>query len=506
MTVRFSRTIRMVEAVTKDTRARAKHGGALAGVKPVSLDESALASERERLAPAFEYVDRHVDEFVARLQRLARLPSVSAHQESLPQTANLVEELARGVGAETEQIPLEGGPPLVYGKLAGSGPRTLQLYNHYDVQPADPLDLWHSDPFAAELRDGRVFGRGVSDNKGNLVARLCALEAFRATLGDLPLTVTLLYEGEEEVGSPHLHQFTNTPRGRELVTVDGCIWEAGYKDPAGRPTISLGCKGDVYVELRARSASMDLHSSWAAIVPNAAWRLTWALATLKDPVTHECRIPGFYDRVLRPNGRSLELADREPLDPDEYRRLFGIGDFMGGWDGQEARRHLLFDPTCTISGLTSGYQGPGSKTVLPADATAKVDFRLVPDQDPAEIIRLLRRHLDDQGFADVEIVEIEGEGERAARTDPDAPIVGAVVETARALYGKEPLLLPTMPGTGPQYVLCGQFGVPAVGTGVGNAQSNNHAPNENIVVADFAEGIKHMIWLFDRFARTGAAR
>jgi acetylornithine deacetylase/succinyl-diaminopimelate desuccinylase-like protein len=463
-----------------------------------------LQRERDELRAVFEYVDRHVEQFVERLQRLARIPSVSAEHRSLPETATMVQELAREVGIETEQIPLDGGPPLVYGKLAGSGPRTLQLYDHYDVQPADPLDLWHSDPFAAEVRQGRIFGRGVSDNKGNLVARLCAIEAYRQVLGELALVVSLLFEGEEEVGSPHLHQFTSTARGRELVTVDGCIWEAGYKDPVGRPTISLGCKGDVYVELRARSADTDLHSSWAAIVPNAAWRLTWALATLKDPQTHRCLIPGFYDQVLEPNARSLELADREPIVADEYRELFGISGFMHEWDGGEARRHLLFDPTCTISGLTSGYQGPGSKTVLPADATAKIDFRLVPDQEPAQILRLLRRHLDEQGFSDVEIVEIEGEGERAARTDPDAPIVGAVVETARAFYGKEPLLLPTMPGTGPQYVLCGQFGVPAVGTGVGNAQSNNHAPNENIILSDYVEGIKHMAWLFHHFAQSPA--
>jgi acetylornithine deacetylase/succinyl-diaminopimelate desuccinylase-like protein len=468
----------------------------------MSLDEQSLAEERERLAPAFEYVDRHVEPFVERLQRLARLPSVSAHAQRLPETADLVEELARDVGAETEQIPLDGGPPLVYGKIAGTGRRTLQLYNHYDVQPEDPLDLWHSDPFAAELRDGRVWGRGVSDNKGNLVARLCALEAYQQTLGPLPLTVTLLYEGEEEIGSPHLHQFTNSERGRPMVTVDGCVWEGGSTDSSGRPVLGLGCKGDVYVELRARSAGIDLHSSWASVVPNAAWRLTWALATLKDPTTHRCLIPGFYDRVLPPSARSLELADREPLSLDELNRLFGVRELMHDWDGGEARRHYLFDPTCTISGLTSGYQGPGSKTVLPAEATAKVDFRLVPDQEPAEIIRLLRRHLDAQGYVDVEIVEIEGEGERASRTDPDHPFVGVVADTARLIYGKEPLLMPTMAGTGPQHVLCGQFGVPAVSAGIGNPRSNAHAPNENIVVADYVQGIKHMILLFDRFGRS----
>jgi acetylornithine deacetylase/succinyl-diaminopimelate desuccinylase-like protein len=197
----------------------------------------------------------------------------------------------------------------------------------------------------------------------------------------------------------------------------------------------------------------------------------------------------------------LELADREPFDVDDYRRLFGVDGFLNNWDGREARRHYLFDPTCTICGLSSGYQGPGGKTVLPAAASAKIDFRLVPDQDPDEILSLLRRHLDQQGFSDVEVAEVEGEGERAARTDPDAAIVPVVVDSARELYGSEPLVLPNMAGTGPQYLLCAQFGVPAVGMGVGNAESNNHAPDENIFVSDFIQGIKHAAWVMHRFAQ-----
>src|SRR4051812_41261015 len=159
-----------------------------------SPEAPGLLREREELAPVFEYVDRHVEQFVERLQRLVRMPSVSAEERMLPETAALVQELAREVGVETEQIPLDGGPAIVYGRAGGSGPRTLQLYDHYDVQPADPLELWHGEPFAAELRDGRIWGRGVSDNKGNLVARLCALDAYRATLGDVPLTVSLFFE------------------------------------------------------------------------------------------------------------------------------------------------------------------------------------------------------------------------------------------------------------------------------------------------------------------------
>lgn len=465
------------------------------------MPPSLLAAERAELQPAFDYVDAHADEFVQRLQTLCRQPSVSAQNLGLEQTFHQVKQLAESVGAQTQRIDLHGGPPILYGRIHGKGQRTLQLYDHYDVQPPEPLDLWQHPPFGAEISDGRIWARGVSDNKGNLVARICALEAYQhATSKDLPLTVTLLFEGEEEVGSPHLRQFTNSPLGAELLKVDGCIWEAGYKDPTGRPTVSLGCKGILYVELRVRSAKKDLHSSWAAVVPNAAWRLSWALNTLKDPKTNRVLIPGFYDRVQPPTQRVLDLADHEPLDIGQYVDLFGIESFLDpAWHSREARRHYVFDPTCTICGISGGYQGPGGKTVLPAEAFAKLDFRLVPDQDPDEILDLLRKHLNAQGFGDVEVLEVEGEGERAARSDPDAPIAQAVTDTARELYGLEPLVLPNSAGTGPQYLLCAQFGVPAVGMGVGNADSNNHAPNENILITDYIEGIKHMIWVFHRF-------
>src|SRR5438270_3147049 len=289
---------------------------------------ASLGVERAQLEPVFAYVDQHADVFIERLRDLCRTPSVSAQGLGLEETFSMVQSMARAAGAETQRVDLEGGPPILYGQIEGRGTRTLQLYDHYDVQPPEPLELWRHDPFAADLADGRIWARGVSDNKGNLLARLCASEAYQQTLGELPLTVTLLFEGEEEVGSPHLRQFTNSPRGAELLKVDGCIWEAGYKDPAGRPTVALGCKGILYVELRVRTAAKDLHSSWAAAVPNAAWRLTWALGTLKDAQTGKVLIDGFYDQVQPPGERICELADREPFDVAAYRQLFGIDDFL----------------------------------------------------------------------------------------------------------------------------------------------------------------------------------
>ena len=174
---------------------------------------ASLGVERAQLEPVFAYVDQHADVFVERRRELCRTPSVSAQGLGLEETFGMVQSMARAAGAETQRIDLEGGPPILYGRVEGRGTRTLQLYDHYDVQPPEPLELWRHDPFAADVADGRIWARGVSDNKGNLVARLCAIEAYRQALGELPLTVTLLFEGEEEVGSPHLRQFTNSPRG-----------------------------------------------------------------------------------------------------------------------------------------------------------------------------------------------------------------------------------------------------------------------------------------------------
>src|SRR5215472_15951198 len=192
----------------------------------------ALTRERAQLEPVLNYVDQHGDAFVEGLRTLCQQPSVSAQNLGLEETLAMVEDMARGVGAQTRRIDLDGGPPILHGRI-GAGARTLQLYDHYDVQPPEPLELWQHAPFAADIADGRIWARGVSDNKGNLVARLCAIEAYQQTLGTLPLTVTLVFEGEEEVGSPHLRQFTDGTLGAELLKVDGCIWEAGYKDPVG---------------------------------------------------------------------------------------------------------------------------------------------------------------------------------------------------------------------------------------------------------------------------------
>ncbi len=450
--------------------------------------------------PPFARFDEHVRaqarEYVDELKELIRLPTVSAHGSAIAQTAAAVLERARRAGIDAEAVSVPGGPPTIVGQM-GSGARTLLVYDHYDVQPPDPLDEWKTPPFEPVERDGTLFGRGVSDNKGNLMARLQALEAYRATVGELPLRVRVLFEGEEEIGSEHLAELVRQHGPR--LTADGCIWEAGYKDAAGRPTISLGLKGIAYFELRVRGAKSDVHSSQATIIPNPAWRLVWALSTLKDE-QDRITIDGLMEHVRKPGAADVALLEQLPYDEAEVKRIHGIDGFVRGLVGTPLLLKHFFEPTCTICGLSSGYSGPGSKTVLPAVASAKLDFRLVPDLEPKLVARLLRAHLDKRGFADIEIVPFHGE--RPSRWPNDSQVAQAAIAACADTYGVEPVVYPLMVGSGPMSQVCDELAIPVVGFGSGNAASANHAPNENITVADYIDHIR----AFGRFLHAFAGR
>lgn len=440
----------------------------------------------------FADIDAHLDDYLARLKRALAQPSIAAEGVGLEEMASLLTEMLEDVGFQVEAVPTDG-PPVLLARMEGRRPETLLFYNHYDVQPPDPLEGWTTPPFEPTLRDGKLYARGVSDNKGAIIARLGAVESYLRVRGSLPVGIAWVIEGEEEVGSLHLHQFV-AARREVLQNALGCVWEAGGRDARERYEIGLGCKGILYVELRARGAARDLHSALAATVVNPAWRLVWALASLKGP-DGRVRIPGFYDAVRPPTpAQRAALADWE-YPEEEVRALYGIASFLDGLTGDALKERLIFGPTCNIDGFHSGYGGPGSKTVLPAEAMAKLDFRLVPDQDPEGILRALRAHLDAEGFADVEIAWWEGEAPFAG--DPEHPFVQMAVRAAERVYGHRPALLPMMAGTGPVHILCGQFGVPIVTAGVGYADSRAHAPDENIRLTDFVEGARYIVALLE---------
>lgn len=444
-------------------------------------------------------VETHAAEFLGQLEALCRIPSISAQNgPAMQQAAEAVAALCKAAGLAVTSYPHpKGGPPLLLAE-GGSGARTLMIYNHYDVQPADPLEQWETPPFEPTVRDGKLYARGVADNKGDLVSRLLAIKLYQETVGPLPVRILYVIEGEEETGSSHLFSFSAAQRDL-LSQADGCLWEYGEKDDAGRPKVSLGVKGVLEVELRVRTASSDAHSANGGIFPNAAWRLLEALQTLRSP-DGRVLIDGLADHIEPPNTAQLEMLAQLPYDSAAIAATYGLREgFLGGLTGTAALHRLLFEPTATINGIWSGYTGPGGKTVIPSKATAKVDFRLVPALTPRLTKRLLVQHLQRRGFHDVEVVEIE-DGLLPARTKPESAIAQAVIQAVAATSDIAPLVFPSSAGSGPVAELCGIHGIPVASTGVAWSRSFVHAPNESIQIADFLRGIRLMGRLLSIFA------
>jgi acetylornithine deacetylase/succinyl-diaminopimelate desuccinylase-like protein len=443
------------------------------------------------------YLENHLDASIQELSRLVAQPSVGAQNWGLQECAALVGQMLEKRGFVVQILATEGAP-VVFAERNGRSDKTLLFYNHYDVQPPEPLELWESPPFEPELRDGKLYGRGVSDDKGHIVARLFALDALLDSAGELPCNIKFVIEGEEETASVHLHQFVLDHK--KLLEADACVWEFGGVNEKEIPIQYLGLRGICYVELSVEALSTDVHSGLGgSIFPNAAWRLTWALSTLKGPDEKIC-IPGFYDNVRPPSELDRELLAALPDVAEEYKSRYGVKEFIKGLTGgTELKVEEIFSPTCTICGLTSGYQGAGPKTVQPAHASAKVDFRLIPDQTPAEVLDKLRKHLDAQGFSDVQIQFLGGEP--PARTDPDDPFVNIVVDTAKDVYGVAMQKVPMTGGSGPNYPFVHDLGLPVATAGLGYPDTRAHAPNENMRLDLYLKHAKHMVRVIRKFAQ-----
>ncbi len=430
------------------------------------------------------------------LAALVALESVSAQGRMLPETADEVTRLLEAEGFTVRRFPGQVAPVLL--AEAGEGPRTLLIYNHYDVQPETPSELWNTPPFVLTEADGRLYGRGASDDKGEFAARLAAVRALRSMHGGtLPLTIKWLIEGEEEVGSPSLAGFVEA-HAADLMA-DGCWWEFGSVSDEGRPVVSLGLKGIICLELRCKVADSDLHSSLGAVIDNPLYRLSRAIASMRDD-SGRVTIPGFYDAVRSPSEADLQALESLPDARPPLQHNYGVRGFLGNADAREVSRRSNFEPALNVNGLHGGYGDAGSKTVLPASGFAKIDFRLVPDQDPAEVVRLLRAHLNAQGLRDIEIVELESH-EHAARSDVAHPFVQTALRAARESYGQEPVVHPSAGGSGPMHPFVEHLGVACVAMGIGNVGGRVHAPNENIRTEDFASGVKFGVVFMDALSR-----
>ena len=440
------------------------------------------------------YLEAHANDAQLLLERLCSQPSVVAQNLGMAEMADLIELLLSENGFQTQRLYAAGAPPAIYGELRGRSDYTILLYNHYDVQPPEPLELWHTSPFKPTVVDGKLYARGVSDNKAEIASRLTAIHALQAVYGELPITLRWIIEGEEEIGSPHFGAMAEAYS--TLLQADGCLWEGSGFDPTNRPQLGLGTKGLLYVQLDVQGTGIDAHSGSAPILPSAAWRLVQALATLRTP-EGLIRIPGFYDEVLPPSAAQMSAIIDQPDQDAELREAYKVEHFVDGLTGTALREREAFTPTCNIAGLISGYTGEGSKTVLPARAMAKIDFRLVPNQNPQDILAKLQAYLVAEGYSDIRIT-VFGNAEPVV-TPIDHPFVQRIATIAESFAGKQASITPIVGGTLPflgdlrRYV-----GVPGLAAPDNPVYwgSGAHAPNEHIRLTDLDRAVRFGCYLF----------
>mgnify|MGYP000983958655 FL=1 len=455
------------------------------------------------LRAAFAWIDEHVDEAIADLQKLVQQPSISAQGIGLDECADLVVEMMHADGLPATAYELEGGPPCVIGHVpSASSSKTLLAYAHYDVQPPEPVEKWTYPPFGAAVDKGRLWGRGATDNKSGVLAFMKGAKAWLQTRGELPVGVKFFTEGEEEIGSIHLGPFIEA--NPELVRADAMHCLDGGVDPSAMtPDIDLGLKSVLFIELVARGANADIHSLNAPLVPQPAWELVRALNTLVD-ANRRILIDGWYEGLWELGEEELEQleANASRLDLNKLKQEWGIEKFALGRDGVEAIKARAYEPTCNIAGLTSGYQGPGSKTIVPNEARAKLDMRLPPLIDPAKAIDKLKRHLVEHGFGHIEVIIRGGTPEPPYKISVKEDISQAVIRAATTVFGKPPVIN----GVSAEGTILKHVWMPTVLTGFAQPDCNLHAPDESIDLEHYIKGIKYaaaIMWEYGQMEHKG---
>lgn len=437
---------------------------------------------------------------------LLRIPSVSArseHNEDTKHAAEWVAQNMREAGLQATLYPT-AGHPIVVGEWRGAGPNapTVLAYGHYDVQPPEPLDLWESPPFEPTVRDGKIFARGSVDDKGQLFLHMKAAEALLRTRGALPTNLVLLAEGEEEVGSEHLAAFieshTELLRAHSVVISDSAMFGPGL------PSILSSLRGLAYFQIEVQGPAVDLHSgSYGGAVVNPAMALARILATMHDG-SGRIAIEGFYDKVRDWGEAAREQIRRLPFDDERFRTETGAP-ALGGEAGYSTLERLWMRPTCEINGLLSGYTGEGAKTVLPAKAMAKVSCRLVPDQDPQEIEKLMKTHVERFAPRGVTVRVTHLHGGRPWRAELNGPLFDAARRALTSAFGREPVIT----GEGGSIPVVGDFqrilDAPVLLMGFGLPGENAHAPNEWMSEENFARGLRAVSVLYQELG-AGAGR
>ncbi len=455
---------------------------------------------------ALEFARSHQPRFLEELKSLLRIPSIS----TLPEHAGDVRRAAESLARELERIGLEhvrvietSGHPLVYGDwLHAAGKPTCLTYGHYDVQPPDPLDEWVSPPFEPTERNGNLYARGAVDDKGQMYGHVKALESlFQSSVGRLPINVRVLIEGEEEVGGEGIAQFLR--EHPEQLKADFALVSDTSLFAPDLPTLCVGLRGMIYTELEAQGAKSDLHSgSYGGAAPNPFMALAQVIAKLKDEDGH-ILIPGFYDKVAKPSAAELKTWESLPFDDEEYRALEVGSRELTGEPAFSVLERTWARPTMDVHGMPGGFTGAGAKTVIPAKATAKISFRLVPDMEPKEVFGQYKAYVESLQPKGIELkVRLIHSGDPIV-VQTDNRYIQAATRALRQVFGKETVFI----RSGGSIPIVGDFErylkIPTVLMGFGLPDDNLHAPNEKFHIADFYRGIESVICLFEELGRAG---
>lgn len=455
----------------------------------------------DSLQDIYDYIDAHADEAVADLQELVRQPSISAQNVGLRECAELVLRQMERDGLDAHLHELDGGPPIIIGHMTtDASSKTMLCYSHYDVQPPEPIEAWsHGGPWSGAIVDGVLYGRGATDNKSGVLAFNKAAKAFLKVRGKLPVNLKFIVEGEEEIGSLHLGPWVE--RNKHLLEADGMHCLDGSVDTATNlPDVDLGLKSVLFVELVARGAKADVHSLNFPLLPSPAWDLVRALNTILDD-QRRVLIEDWYDGLyqLEPEDEEQLHAKAARVDLNALKQEWGIPEFALGRDGVEAIRARAYEPTANIQGLVAGYTGPGMKTIVPNEARAKLDFRLIPNINPAKAVERLKRHLVKHGFGHIEVIARES-AEPPYKISAKEDMSKAVIAAATRVWGEVPIVN----GVSAEGTILRHVWIPCVLTGFANPGANLHAPDENIRVDNYIRGIKYAAAIMEEFGRSGA--
>jgi len=448
------------------------------------------------------HIDDHRDAWLEELNEFLRIPSVSTDPEradDVRAAADWLAEKLRVAGCTEVEIWPTPGHPVVYGAWRGAeGAPTLLIYGHYDVQPEEPVELWDTPPFEPTVRDGRLWARGAADDKGQLYIHVKALESWLQTTGTCPVNVIFLMEGEEEVGSENIEEAVVEHKDR--LACDAVMISDTIMFAAGLPSITYSLRGIAYMQLDLTGARGDLHSgSFGGAVVNPAEMLARMIASCRDAETGTITIPGFYDDVVALTDAEREQWKSLPFDEEEYKAELKVDALLHENDFGVLERTWA-RPTFEVNGLLSGFTGKGSKTVLPAKAMAKVSCRLVADQDPHRIMDLVEEHLRAVKPEGVTLEVTRMQGGKPWMTPIDHPVMQAAGRAMKRGFGADPVFMReggSIPLVG---TLEDLFGVPAVLMGIGLPDENAHAPNENLDIDNFYNGIASAAFFFEELA------